>query len=551
MMINHQTLSRHISTRIEIISLAILILWLMLIQFYQWPVLVNGGFDNRDCAAYVFAGEIIRDGGVPYVDFWDQKPPLIYLINAAALEISNGNLWSVWVTSLLCLITTLLIGHFTIRRWLGNGAALIGSILFASSFIGVYAGGNLTESYALPFQWALLLIFITWLQKNSSNNLRTGLLTGILTALCFILRQNLIGTGLAVAITSLIIIIFNPKIFGKDNSSISKNSLPLPSETIFKILKYCFGGILGVLVVFLPVLIYLLKTGSLAEFYECAFNYNFSYKTDTDFFKRIYIHLPIFDYIPITVLAVLLWIANLRQVIVRLKCRNLNAVNILLFTWFPIEFFMAIVSGQSFNHYYLTLLPVVIALIVYGSKEIITNSGISSRFKQSWIILVLLVISFTVIKHNGKIIRSTDNERVNQVSETVDYIKQNTNEDDTIFVWGVMADVYFLSGRKPASRYTLVYPLLAPGYTKTIHIQDLLRDLEKSSPKLIVDASPRNRNIPVLDYWDSDADVNGGKIHPALEQFYNLLQKEYKVSAKVGDWNWQVWVRKKKNSIPL
>ena len=41
-------------------------------------------FLGRDSSVFLYVARRIQDGGVPYRDVWDHKPPLIYLIGLLA-----------------------------------------------------------------------------------------------------------------------------------------------------------------------------------------------------------------------------------------------------------------------------------------------------------------------------------------------------------------------------------------------------------------------------------------------------------------------------------
>ncbi len=511
---------------VEISFLVVTIAWLILIQFYQWPTLVNGGFDNRDCAAFVLSGEMLRTGHTPYIDFWDQKPPMIYIINAFGLTISGGKTLGPWFISLFTLVSTLLISHLTLRKYFGTLAALLGSLVFAASFIGVYAGGNLTESYALPLQWLTLLLFQRWYKEAKANTWIFGILIGIITAISFGLRQNLIGTQVAISATVILFLVFN--------------------KQFREIFKFVIGGLSGFIIMAMAIIIWIDLSGGISAveaFWEYAFVYNFSFKIASSLFAKFIAHLTAFDYVPILGLAVISAIYHLVRLIRGNSIYKTDAFFLLLAIWLPVETIFVTVSGHAFNHYYLAFLPVCSTLAAFTTIQILDKRDQPKRIKNLWILLVVLILAVTAVKHRTKIIRNLENDRVRQVAETVEIIKQNSDSYDTIFSWGVMADIYYLSGRKPASHYTLVYPLLAPGYTDSSTVRKLISELNKSKPELIIDASNKNRQVPSLEKWDPSIVINGEPVHPALKDFYDFIHSNYMISETAGEWDWQVWKR--------
>jgi hypothetical protein len=53
-----------------------------------WPAVPIAG--RLDEGVYALGGAEWAHGHVPYRDFWDNKPPSIYLINALAWRVSGG-----------------------------------------------------------------------------------------------------------------------------------------------------------------------------------------------------------------------------------------------------------------------------------------------------------------------------------------------------------------------------------------------------------------------------------------------------------------------------
>ena len=73
-------------------------------------------------------------------------------------------------------------------------------VLIAGLFTLFYVlhGGNFTEEYALPFQFGALLLFFLAERKGYSFWRSFGI--GVMIALAFHLRQNLIGVGIAIGL---------------------------------------------------------------------------------------------------------------------------------------------------------------------------------------------------------------------------------------------------------------------------------------------------------------------------------------------------------------
>ncbi|MBI2332329.1 MAG: hypothetical protein HYU84_09270, partial [Chloroflexi bacterium] len=91
--------------------------------------LANPLFDKpaRDGGFFLYAGEQIVDGKLPYRDFWDSKGPGIFYINALGLLLGGGSRWGVWFVEFICIFGTLWLLYDTLSKRWGIGAALFGA----------------------------------------------------------------------------------------------------------------------------------------------------------------------------------------------------------------------------------------------------------------------------------------------------------------------------------------------------------------------------------------------------------------------------------------
>ncbi|NDJ78092.1 MAG: hypothetical protein GYB65_17730, partial [Chloroflexi bacterium] len=62
----------------------------------QLPTVPAHFNDWADNGAYAYSAQVIRDGGMPYRDAWDHKPPLIAYLNALAFTVGGETYWALW-----------------------------------------------------------------------------------------------------------------------------------------------------------------------------------------------------------------------------------------------------------------------------------------------------------------------------------------------------------------------------------------------------------------------------------------------------------------------
>ena len=123
----------------------------------------NPFFDKpaRDGGFFLYAGQQIVDGKLPYRDVWDSKGPGIFYINALGLLLGSGSRWGAWLVEFLCIFGMFWLLYNTLSKRWGIGAALFGATLAGFGLRAVLGYGNYTEEYALLFNAAGLA------QRNS------------------------------------------------------------------------------------------------------------------------------------------------------------------------------------------------------------------------------------------------------------------------------------------------------------------------------------------------------------------------------------------------
>ena len=75
-------------------------LLLIFISLFSLPGIT---LPNRDSSVFQYAGAQMLAGKIPYLDFWDHKGPLIFVVNALGAWIHGGDPSGVWLVELVLL----------------------------------------------------------------------------------------------------------------------------------------------------------------------------------------------------------------------------------------------------------------------------------------------------------------------------------------------------------------------------------------------------------------------------------------------------------------
>jgi len=92
------------------------------------PNLPFGKAPQEDAGVFLYAAQVLLDGGLPYRDVWDHKPPLIYVLDALGLLLGAGSPVGVWALQALAHAVAAVIGLRVMSRAFGTSAAVFGTI---------------------------------------------------------------------------------------------------------------------------------------------------------------------------------------------------------------------------------------------------------------------------------------------------------------------------------------------------------------------------------------------------------------------------------------
>ena len=505
-----------------------------------------------DSGVYSYAGTRILKGELPYRDFWDHKPPGVHYLNALAFRLLGITPWALWWLGLVWITTIVVVLFLVLYKLVGWSPALIATIFFLLTLHHplVYKGGNYPETYALLPQ--LLIILCTLFFFTSRNN-RWIFFIGIFSALAFLLKQTTIAIGIA----SICVILY------KD----------LQARSFFasfqRVLLFITGGLIPILI----VIRHWWAQGALTELWEAVIEYNLLYSKGGFTIRSIYASIrelaipqPFATLFALSIVSTIVFFVKNNP---RLANRITDATDLreeaiisnsdddrdwrkCLFTTvvvaIPLEVLMISFSGRTFGHYFITPLPVLVFAIAY----LLHSVGMDLRrwsLNEYRMITIVSLIAVLIIPWFLEIygralpsknqllevgsIFSMDNYLTDEVN---DYIKEISNPDQSILVWGNSAQIYFYSDRRASSRYFYNYPLLTPGYDNQKRFEEFMTDLQSDPPALV--AMQRYSEF-VYTYDRDDKQVCPdcpSEIRAGVLKFRDYVKRNYSNAQELRDW---------------
>jgi hypothetical protein len=517
------------STKVLIFAAA---LFASLLLFILLPGLPQLSHPLPDSTVFQYLGSRLLDGEIPYRDIWDHKGPIIYFIDALGYAVGFGSPVGIWVLEFASVTLASMLGFIALRRFFDTPSALIASVMWIMTLTVVLQRGNLTETWALPAQFGSLLL-LTFIPnaRRLKNKRRLALIAfgiGVLGSFAFFLRPNLISIWIAMAA----VLIFR---------SFRREQL----RENLRFVSFVFAG--GTMLALIFV-IFFWANNAIAELWDQMFVYNLTYTSSVTISDRVISTLRLFTTVArsgagMMIASGLGFLIVLVMLVSKLSDRSsefrIPVIVLVAIIALPMEIlFSSGLSGRASGHYVQSWLPGMTILAAFTIHLVFRNlnirvDGIKDASLRSGVV-GLILISISVVP--TLLILEDLYETVTDpapVIEVVEYIRQNTNENDQVLVWGTDIGINLHSGRQTPTRFLTQYPLFAPGYSSEKLYLEFREGVQKAMPAMIVDSSFRNDRIPSFeDGHTLDIDCGNECTFEYSEQygsFLKFLSEEYQL----------------------
>jgi 4-amino-4-deoxy-L-arabinose transferase-like glycosyltransferase len=472
----------HRSRRFRLAALGIILLAVAI----RLPSLLHPQPIDSEAMYSVVANEIV-DGGRPYADAVERKPPLLFWTYAAIFKVAGKFNWT--ALHFVALVWTLgaMAGLYVIGGELFDRNTGLIAAFFYCVFQPWWTWKNLTFDSEmlmnLPIIWGSAIAF-----RRSSSLLRPELFAaGVLLGAAFLLKQPA-----AIAAVPLGIYLLLPS-YRASRSLTRTNSIIQAA-----MLTIGFFAALGL------VTIVLWKQGILYDaFYWTIADHDVPHV----FWQKGIVHTLTFlgACLPLVIGAILacrdkdgIWVGRTAERTALLGLLAASAIG-------------AAAGARFYPHYYVQLIPPLVLLAAPYYRRLWSQMirppywFLRSGVTYAWLALTITVFS---IKHwTGLAPRRVP-------SEAGRYLFTHSSLADRIFIWGQTPEIYLDAHRRPASRYITTFPLTGyvfggpiPGFDTRSRIlpgawTTLQQDFTRHPPIYIVDVQPdpKSAQYPVKNF---------------------------------------------------
>ena len=164
---------------------------------------LDNGINYYDSGLFALMGQGLLHGHMPYISYLEDKPPGIFLVDAAIFLLLPANPWSVHVAGFFFAMATMSVFWWTARQVASPLPAALGTVVFAytSTLPALTQGGNLTETY-----WPLPVILATGLLLGYRDDKRLWrpAVAGLACGAAILLKPQALANLLIIATLALL-----------------------------------------------------------------------------------------------------------------------------------------------------------------------------------------------------------------------------------------------------------------------------------------------------------------------------------------------------------
>lgn len=500
---------------------------------------------SADSGLFAYGGQQLLAGGKLYVDIWDTKPPLVFLINAVGQLFLGQTAWSLWWQVYIWTAGAAVLFFYLLKKVFGWLPAVLGTwVWFAAYHEPVYyQGGNYTENYALIPQLAAFLFLFMYMQEGKKKWI---IYTGMVTAIAILSKPTYFSAGMA----------------------------SLAGIALFALCRRGWRALLptavwvatGVAIPFTLTFLYLLVQETLSDFWYAVIVYDFIYVRgglslwSLENTLRLVWSQGILPVLIISTAISALFTGGLAvSGIVKRRNRTTETQGIMMeseqlvvfmlavLISLPVEFLMAAISGRNYGHYFLMLIPaacICVTFLFWLIQRGIAKIPFLEKPQMALkIIMLVLVIAFSYQEWPNAFLKwdqvKTFVEKgfVSEIDPLIEIISEYTETTDAVFIWSVHPSINYLSGRRSPTSIVFATQYILPGVDNTELFQTLFEELEQDPPRLILTQTQSGLNLAFLGDTEEAilASVSEGS-REGMRKLKRYFDSYYEPLEQYGEW---------------
>jgi hypothetical protein len=488
--------------------------------FARWAVNDWRAFELWDSSIFLYIGEQLRHGAVLYEDVWDSKPPIIFLVNALGLALTQGSPSGVFLLDALLVFASFTILWRSLLNVFQPLLAIFGVLFGLLLFHSVVAQPNATEVVLLPFQALSFALLIRGLEDGFRPT--HAALQGCMAAVLFGTRAN--GVGIVVVYLVVLICVVLP-LRGARCTAISVSLFSAAMAGVSLAIAYPF-----------------VRHSSWHSLYYASIGYNTQYAGLTPLYEKLHTGVWFFLLLAQNGATALALAGAIYIVMSRPSRRDLRTqVMWMSVLWLGVEVCFAIATGKRYGKNVIPwLLP--LSLLATGFLDSLVHrydsrEPVPTRALGVLSMAVVLLIGF------GSVAEWRGNQKASPEADeqVIPVAHRFMRPGSRVLFWGnVSARVVYRTGGPSGSRFFTSIPLLHGQLLYRALAPQALADVEKHRPELIVE-KVSGLFPPLLGVDMASADPPGGswdtaellRAKRALRSLYSMVWSDLRLGVSI------------------
>lgn len=387
-----------------------------------------------DSAFFILVGKGMKDGMLPYVDFYDMKGPYLFFLQYLGQLICDGRTGA-FIIQVVNLTAALILSDLCHKEIVAKDSKLywvsrVINVLAVWGFLGLFDGGNMPEEFALPYLYFMLLLALRYIKLYERGIYQCPLHYGFLAGAAFMVNalMSLANSSFLCGCLLAMIVVL---VIKREFLNLAKNAGTF---------------VLGMLAVFIPFAVAYGVRGALGEMLHCTFVYGMQYAQSSA--------TPAYND-----LVWLLGIVPLGLLLARKKNLSWIVLGICVIVSQLVRFKV----GRGFYHYYILLTPAISLGCCLIMSPLQTVQSVKQKVLDVAIRVVAVVLcvslfpapikSFLTVSRNC--VRAIEHNDSEKDYLAAIYVRDKIPEDkrDSVYGLGLVSRWYTMTGVYPCNRY--------------------------------------------------------------------------------------------------
>lgn len=447
---------------------------------------------GHDAGIFSYVGWALTKGKVLYTEVWDNKGPLLYVINMIGVSIHHY--YGIYLVELVFFFISLCYAYFTAllltkKKYLSFVVTIFVFMVLAY----VLEGGNLSEEYSNLFNFIGLYYVTKFFLQEYKLKRYEMMIVGACCGAVLLLRLNLLAFFLSMFIVVVYVLIKEKK-----------------SRELIEIVSFC---LLGFLLFISPFVIYLVQNGAMHKMLDTVYFSvldNFIVIRKIDAIKSVLSMIDTIRPTGMVIVSIVFILSFVHQLLNKGERDKYFPLYVISIIALFINLYVNSLSGVAQMHYFMSFIPIFLIPCVYIFDEIhtyIERKSIKPFFANLMVVFIVLLLSHSAITQFSWNIVNNIGGKDQETIMLDNYVLTNSGEDD--YVQFFKGSRYVTANYRNKRISPSVYFYYAAGIfnseARTRFATQIAKDNIEKHPKLIIFNDNETKNDFEEHLIDADA----------------------------------------------